>query len=156
MAAVNKIKLKKNGFSLIEVIIAMAILVIIGSAFLGALYTGIKATELANLRTTAESIGRSQIEYLKRPNTYDAISPYDVDSVTLKYSTSPDIVLPPNFMIETDAIRLSRNVLDEDTLQYELIPSNPSNIDNGIQSITITISYKNEIILILEDYLVDR
>ena len=147
---------KKNGFSLVEVLIAMAILAIIGSAFLGALYTGIKATELAQLKTTAESLGRSQVEYLKRPNTYDAISPYDEGSGTLKYSTSSDIVLPPGFLIDSDAIRLSRNVINEETLQYELVPSNPTSNDNGIQSITITVTYNSEVILILQDYLVDR
>ncbi len=55
----------EKGFSLIEVMIAIALLGIIGVAILGALATASNAMFVADERATAESLARSQIEYIK-------------------------------------------------------------------------------------------
>jgi len=61
-------KLIKNerGFTFVEVVIALAILGVIAAGFLMALATASKAIIIADERTTAESLARSQMEYVKK------------------------------------------------------------------------------------------
>ena len=56
---------KEKGFGLVEVLMALVLLGIIAIAFLGALATGSKALFIADERATAESLARSQMEYVK-------------------------------------------------------------------------------------------
>jgi len=55
----------EKGYSLVEVLIAIAIMGTVAVAFLSALATSSRALILADERTTAESIARSEIEYVK-------------------------------------------------------------------------------------------
>jgi prepilin-type N-terminal cleavage/methylation domain-containing protein len=85
-------KLKKNekGFTLIEVLVALAIVSLVVVAFLMAMGTAHKATFISNERTTAESLARSQMEYVKNqayagtyliiatPSNYEIVSPIAV------------------------------------------------------------------------------
>ena len=57
---------KERGFTLIEVLISMALLGMIATAFLVAVSTAAKATFITDERATAESIARSQLEYIKQ------------------------------------------------------------------------------------------
>ena len=56
---------KEKGFTLIEVLVALLILAIIGTGFLMALTIASKAIIIADERTTAESLARSQMEHAK-------------------------------------------------------------------------------------------
>ena len=61
-----KIAIKnERGISLIEVLIALAILGLVAVAFLSGLVTASRAIIIADERTTAESLARSQMEYVK-------------------------------------------------------------------------------------------
>ncbi len=73
----------EKGFSLIEVIIAVALLGIIGIALLSGLATASRALFIADERATAESLARSQMEYVK--NQPYAAS-YTPDSVPAEYA----------------------------------------------------------------------
>ena len=84
--------LKKNekGFTLIEVLVALAIVSLVVVAFLTAINTAAKANIIANERTTAESLARSQMEDIKNqayagtyliiatPSNYEIVSPITV------------------------------------------------------------------------------
>jgi prepilin-type N-terminal cleavage/methylation domain-containing protein len=61
------VKLMKNekGSTLVEVVIAIGVLGIIAAAFLPALSGSSKAIITADERTTAESLARSRIEYVR-------------------------------------------------------------------------------------------
>jgi prepilin-type N-terminal cleavage/methylation domain-containing protein len=67
----TRLKRNEKGFTLIEVLVALAITSVVVVAFLMALNTASKAHFLANVRTTAESLARTQIEDIKN-------QPYDV------------------------------------------------------------------------------
>ena len=56
----------EKGFSLIEVVIALGILGIIAAAYLGSLANASQSLAVADERATAESLARSQMEYIKK------------------------------------------------------------------------------------------
>jgi len=130
---------REKGFSLIEVIIAIALLGIIAVAFLGALGTGSKAIFIADERATAESLARSQMEYVKN-------QPY-ADNYTAS--------IPPDYV---DA-GYSANITAED---FDTDGDGDIDVDDeGIQKITITVEHHGKPIITsgnytLEDYKVDR
>ncbi len=84
----------EKGFTLIEVIIAVALLGVIAIAFLGALGTASLAMFIADERATAESLARSQMEYIKSQPysdnvTYDEIDLDDFPGYEVGLLTTP-------------------------------------------------------------------
>jgi len=127
---------REKGFSLLEVMLAIALMGIIAVAFLGAMATGSRAIFIADERATAESLARSQMEYVKN-------LPY-VNEAT-EYGIDPN--LTPNLTLDGYAISVAVDPL--------LSP------DDGIQKITVMIYHPEEEIeenkvITLEDYKVDR
>lgn len=128
----------EKGFTLIEVIIAMALLGIIAIAFLGGLVSASSAIIIADQRATAESLARSQMEYVKNQD-YDSIN--NPPQYTLLSDT------PAGYTIEIDAERLDPEGDGFDN-------------DDGLQKITVTITPPGDIpekrAITLEDYKVER
>ncbi len=58
----------ESGMSLIETLVALALLGTIGVGFLSSMGTATKATIVADEQVTAESLARSEIEYIKTSN----------------------------------------------------------------------------------------
>ena len=54
-----------RGFTLVEVLVALAIFAIIGITFANGLATASRATITADVRTNAESLARTELEYVK-------------------------------------------------------------------------------------------
>ena len=148
------VRLMKNekGFSLIEVMIAIALLGIIGVAILGGLATASKAMFVADERATAESLARSQMEYVKN-QSYSTINvdwDYTVTDSGRSSSDAPDWWLdvspggnPP--------------LLSSDYAGYSVETSTDEDDDNpGLQKITITIEHHDEEVITLDGYKVDR
>jgi len=76
----------QKGTTLIEVLIAIAILGMIAVPFLTALSTSSRALIIADERTTAESLVRSEIEYVKSQE-YDANGTYaEIADVPVGYN----------------------------------------------------------------------
>lgn len=120
----------QKGFSLIEVAIAIALLGIIAVAFLSALGTASKVLLVAHERTMAESLARSQMEYIKS-------QPY-VDNYTA--STPPDYV----------TAGYSANISAQ---QWDAINHTVSASETGIQKITVTVRHNNKpAVITLVDY----
>jgi prepilin-type N-terminal cleavage/methylation domain-containing protein len=130
----------EKGITLIEVIIALALLGIIGLAFLGALSTASNAVFITDERATAESLARTEMEYIKSQDYID----YS-DSDHGEYG----IITPP-----TDS-----------TVEVSVIPFNPDTgdpyadlgggvfeLDFGIQEITVTVNHLGEQVITMEGY----
>jgi prepilin-type N-terminal cleavage/methylation domain-containing protein len=62
----------QKGSSLIEVLVGIALLGMIAAAFLGEICTSYKVLSLADERATAESLARSQLEYVKDQDYQDS------------------------------------------------------------------------------------
>jgi len=153
--------LNKNqrGFTLIEVLVAMAILGLVGVAFLVSLSIASKAIILADERTTSESLARSQIEYIKNQSYSDDSWTYTVTSSQRSPTQQPswwdpDNDIPPLLSSNYDGYSVEASAVDFDadgdgTVE---VPGE----DEDIRKITVTVSHHGEEVLTLEDYKVDR
>jgi prepilin-type N-terminal cleavage/methylation domain-containing protein len=66
---------RSRGFTLIEVVIAIAFIGVISIAFLSALSTASTVLVVADERATAESLARSQMEYVKNQSKSETYPP---------------------------------------------------------------------------------
>jgi len=85
-----------RGFTLVEVLIALAILGIVAVAFLSALATASTALILADERTTAESLTRAQLEYVKS-QPYNSTAP---EAIYEKIPGGPGGLIPDDYLIK--------------------------------------------------------
>ena len=120
---------RSRGLTLVELVIAMALIAIIAVAFLGGLSNAIMSLVVADVRTTAESLARSEMEYVKSQGYEPA--PWDYEDER-----------PPAY--DGYAVEVSAELLD--------------GIDDGIQKITVTVSHhsRTEPVITLEGYKADR
>lgn len=133
----------EKGFTLIEVIIAVALLGVIAVAFMGALGTASLAMFIADERATAESLARSEMEYVKSAN-------YTADGWSYEL---------PGSAPSWDAGHTLPSGYDGYTANVTAEPLNTP--DDGIQKITIIVSHLGKAITTsgnstLENYKVDR
>jgi len=118
-----------RGFSLIEVAIAIALIGVIAVAVLGALSYASTVLIIADRRATAESLARSQLEYVKN-------QPY------IDYSESDhgdyDVIDGNPYTVEVGV-----QPIDSDTYEpYPYIEGDGRfQQDDGIQKITVIVSY---------------
>jgi len=143
----------ERGFSIVEVLVALALLGIIAVAFLGAMATASKALFIADERATAESLARSQMEYVKSCE----YEPYVPPPPPLSYTKGGDeSATHPGYFIWIDAFPIHPDtgalLIDPDTGEFLI----EGDTDKGIQMITVAVSHHGEPVLTLEDYKVDR
>ena len=126
----NRFACRESGMAFLETLVALALLGIIAIVFLSGLATTIKANVIADEQTTAESLGRSQMEWAKQAD-------YIYDAAGYSPASIPD---------------------SEDYAGYAAtITAEPlDNPDEGIQKITVTVTRNEEDLLTLEGYKVDR
>lgn len=128
----------QKGMTLVEVLIALVILGVIASGLATALSVSHKTTFGINQRTTAESLTRTELEYIKYIAYDDSLDPghpqYDVD---------PNINIPAGYSIEVAAERLDPKGDGIDN-------------DDGIQQVTVEVYFEGELLLTTESYKVNR
>lgn len=137
----------EKGISLIEVIIALALLGIIGLAFLGALSTASRAVITTDERATAESLARTEMEYVKsQPYSTDNPWSYDVPPGAPPAEPpdwwDPAHTLPDGY--DNYSATVSATLLDPD--------GDGTSDDDGLLQITITINHLGDSVIILEGY----
>jgi len=121
---------RESGLTLLETVIALAILATIAVAFLAGVATSSKAVFIADERATAESLARSQMEWAKNAS-------YSYNATSYSLAPIPDA---------KDYINYSANITAE-PLHYP---------DDGIQKITVTVTHSGKVVFKLEAYKVDR
>ena len=135
----------EKGFSLIEVAIAMLLLGIVAVAILGSLATGSRALMLADERATAESLARTEMEYVR--NQVYSGAPWDY-TVTSSQRSSTD---QPSWWDADNPPLLSSN-FEGYTIDVSAVPLNGT--DDGIQRTIVTVWHleKPDAIITLEGY----
>jgi prepilin-type N-terminal cleavage/methylation domain-containing protein len=146
-----KIIKSEKGFTLIEVLMALALLGLIATAFIMAISTATKAIYIADEMTTAESLARSQMEFIKEQQ-YN-MAPHDGETA---YDEIP-ILDNPNYSIWSvdrygEVVPSATEVI---AVPWDNATGQPSPDDVGLQKVTIIVMHHNYEVFTLEDYKVD-
>ena len=120
----------ETGVTLIETLVAVAILGIIAVIFLGSLTSTSKGAAMADERVSAQSIAQTQMEYIKN-------AAYTTNATTYTPYQLPTSKDYTGYSVNITAVRLHAT-------------------DDGIQKITVSVLYGEKVIMSLEDYKVDR
>ncbi len=117
----------EKGFSLVEILISVALLSIIGVAFLNGLFTTSKIVAINQESVAVESLAKSQIEYIKAQDyilevnynpdnpayRYDLISvPADLVGAGYSVEINPPVVIIPaggGFELQSVTVVIKRN-----------------------------------------------
>ncbi len=113
---------------LLEILVALAVLGAAGVAFISALGTVSKATAIADERALAESLVRSQLEYVVN-HVYQA--------VPTTYPADPALTIPAGWTITSTAALVHVT-------------------DDGIQKVTVQVTHLDKAVLSVETYKVNR
>ena len=146
-----------RGQLLIEVLIALALLGVIATVFIGAMYTALQSARIADERSIAITLAKSEIEYVKQQGYSTTEGPwaYMVDS-TDSYAdpgTKPswwDTSQPPPFS-EADFAGYSVDVTGTN-----LDLNGNDEPDDSIRTITATAFHYDTPVLTLENFELDR
>ncbi|MDD5189493.1 MAG: type II secretion system protein [Dehalococcoidales bacterium] len=122
---VNRLVSQQKGFGLIETALALGMLGVIAVAFFSGLATGTRASMVTRDNTMAESLARSQLEYVKKCAYVTGTTVYPVDA---GIPTGTGWVILP------------------------ATSASLSTPDNGIQKITVTIQKNGETVFELSGY----
>ena len=122
---------RESGTTLIETVVALAVLGLTAVAFVGSLASAVNADIIADKQATAESLARSQLEWVKDAD-------YVPEATT--YSAAP---VPSSDDYVDYSVTITAEPLGGDD-------------DEGIQKVTVEVAYKGEAVLTVEEYKVDR
>jgi len=138
---------RSTGFTLIEVLIALALFAIIGIVFAGGLATASRAVLTADVRTNAESLARTEMEYVKSQD-YSA-APWSYVVTNLGSTCIPDEC--PSWCEAAHSLSAEHALY---TVQVDAVALNES--EYPIEEITVTVSHDNRRVMTLVGYKIFR
>ena len=129
------------GMTLIEVLVALGILAAVAVVFLVGMATSSKAVMVSQKSVASESLAKSEMEYMKSVTYLNA--PWNYDLPSNPPSWDPTHSLPSGYggySVQVDAV---------------LVPGPGHTTTDGIQKITVTVTYNGETAFTLVGYKVD-
>ena len=145
---IRKIIKNERGASLVEAVIALGLLGLIATTFLMAIFIATKSIAIADERTTAESLARTQMEYVKQQEYLDAgVSEVEYPPIDLSEN--------PHYSIwSVDSLGFT--VVEILGVPWDSQNDVPAPTDVGLQKIILKIFHDSKEVLILEGYKVDE
>lgn len=136
-AIIMKVKNSQKGFSFIEILVGLALLGIIGVAFLSGLFTTFKGVAVSQEKVTTESLAKSQAEYIKAQD-YVAVADYDPSNPANRYEL---IDIPAGLVAAGYSVSISppQEVISNDEGSFELQSAVVTVKRNGQSKLSITI-----------------
>lgn len=136
---------------MIEVLLAVALLGIIATTFLSSLITSYKTVATGSERTNAESLTRSEFEYIKN-------SSYCVLGFDYEIPATPDN--PPPWELSRTALEshydgYSVKVTGQ-PIHHDNHETCPPGLDEGMQLITVKVYHEDDPVLTTSTYKVNR
>ncbi len=125
----RKLRGGEAGIGLVEALVALVIIGFVAVALLSGLATGAKAGMVADEQATAESLARSQIEYIKG---------LEYQTVPATYSVDPSLTLTGGWSIPDPVA--------------EAVPT----LDSNIQKVTVIIQRYGRTVLTVATYKANR
>ena len=141
----------EQGYSLIEVLVSIGLIAIIAVAFTMALTVSSRSLLIADERNIAESLAKSQIEYIKNQEYANANDYVNDEAVYLPIDTSEY----PSFAVYSEN-RTGQVVSTIIGIPYDTGAGVLVADDDGIQRIKLIIMNNDNNILVIEDFKVDR
>ena len=129
------------GMTLIEILVALGILAAVAVVFLLGMSTSSKAVMVSQKSVAAESLAKSEMEYVKSVTYLNA--PWNYDLPSNPPSWDPTHSLPSGY---------GGYSVQVNAAQMEVNPANPAGEDDGIQKITVTVTYNGETAFTLVGY----
>ena len=139
-----------RGAVLIEVLIALAILGLISVVFIGAIYVSLQAARLADERSTALTIAKSQIEYVRDQDYSLNDWAYGVDTTESSASTEPSwwaTAQPSALDSEFDGYSVAVTGQPVTNIDWD----EESGPDEGIRIITATVYHHGDEVFVLSN-----
>jgi len=134
----------EKGFSLIETLVALALMGITAGGLLSGLATTLRAGSISQERVIAESLAKSQWEYIKAQD-YILTADYNPDDPEKCYQLIdiPDELVEKGYVVEINA-------------PQTIISPDGDNEEFELQGITVVIKRDNKQLLMMSDYQVGR
>jgi len=146
-----------KGVTLIELLIALALFGIIAIAFAGGLMTASRAVLTADVRTNAESLARTQMEYIKNQDYKGEDELVNGEALYLKIAPAN---IPDGYSIcSVDSGDVTVNCDDGDPIiavPWDSQENEPLDEDNGLQRVKLVIKHDGRVVTTLVGYKVDR
>jgi len=127
------LKRNKRGITIAEVLVALSIFAVVGVTFVSALGTNFKVLIVADQRTTAESLAKTQMEAINNA-PYDSTAPYTYSKIS---------GIPAGY-----DVNIAVDLINPET-------GGVSALDLGIQKVTVTVTCQQRVppeVLVLESY----
>jgi len=132
-------KVRQQGFSLIEVLVALGILAAIAVIFLMGMSTSSQAAMVSQRSTTADSLAKSQMDSIKEQD-YIKVADYNISDPDRRYQL---INIAPDLAAQGYAINIP-------------VPQNVTGGNENIQLVTVNITRNGDNIFTLTGYKVNR